>query len=65
MIAWESEMGLHQNDANKKTDDLFDNGRLDYLVVGNRCRLLDGRRTEGYIEEIHCDEGYFRWRITK
>ncbi len=57
-------MSSHQNDKNKKADTFYDHGKLDYLVVNNKCRLLDGRRTEGYIEEIFIEKACFRWRIS-
>ncbi|MHA1569477.1 MAG: hypothetical protein ACTSXZ_08395 [Alphaproteobacteria bacterium] len=34
------------------------------LVPGNRCRLLDGRRTPGVIEAVDEKSAMFRWRIT-
>ena len=57
-------MSIHQNDINKNPDILYENGSVDFLVKGNKCRFLDGRRTEGYIEEILLGTGCFRWRIT-
>jgi len=57
-------MGLHQNNENKQSDDMFVEGDYSYLVVNNECRLLDGRRTPGYIECIDLDSAMFTWRIT-
>jgi len=58
-------MSLHENDKNRQPDDLYEPGHLKHLVVGKTCRLLDGRRTEGYIEAVMIDQAIFRWRITK
>ncbi len=58
-------MGVHQFDENMKPDSEFISGDMSFLVEGNKCRLLDGRRTSGFIEKIFKDEGMFRWRITK
>lgn len=58
-------MSTHQNDLNKRPDSDFIDGEYSHLVIGNKCRLLDGRRTEGFIENILTDSGMFKWRITK
>ena len=58
-------MKIHQNDNNSNLDILYINGSVEFLVKGNICRYKDGRRTEGYIEEIFIDKGCFRWCITK
>lgn len=58
-------MSTHQNDLNKRPDSDFIKGEFSLLVEGNKCRLLDGRRTEGFVEKIHTDSGMFKWRITK
>lgn len=58
-------MGIHQYDKNMKPDSEFIPGDSVFLVEGNKCRLLDGRRTAGFVEKIFKDEGMFRWRITK
>lgn len=58
-------MSLHQYDKNIAPDYNYIDGDLIYLVEGNKCRLLDGRRTEGFIEKIFIESGIFRWRITK
>lgn len=48
-----------------RSDEEFLNGDLSFLVEGNYCRLLDGRRTTGFIEKYDNDSAMFRWRITK
>jgi len=58
-------MSLHQFDNNLKLDNEYLKGEIDFLIKNNKCRLLDGRRTEGYIENVFVDSGMFRWRITK
>lgn len=58
-------MAIHEFDENMKTDDYFVGGEYKYLVEGNNCRLLDGRRTTGFIESYFEDSAMFRWRITK
>ncbi len=57
-------MPVHQSDPNRAPDSAYVPGKLAYLVPGNRCRLLDGRRTPGVIESIDDAAGFFRWRIT-
>lgn len=57
-------MGIHQFNINALSDDEFVNGEVKYLVNKNQCRLLDGRRTPGYIEEYFEETAMFRWRIT-
>lgn len=42
----------------------YHQGTLHDLVVGNQCLLSDGRKTPGFIKEIHFDEGMFLWEIT-
>jgi len=44
-------MGIHESNANSLPDSDFVKGDIKYLVKENKCRLLDGRRTPGYIEE--------------
>lgn len=56
-------MSIHQQDTNKRNDSEFIQGNFSHLVKGNLCRLLDGRRTTGQIENIDCESGMFRWRI--
>jgi len=58
-------MSVHQYDKNMRSDEEFVKGEYCYLVPGNKCRLLDGRRTTGVIEEYFEESGMFRWRITK
>ncbi len=58
-------MSIHEFDKNKKPDSEFISGHIKYLVPENKCRLLDGRRTNGYIEKYFEDSAMFRWRITK
>lgn len=57
-------MTLHQFDENKKPDSEYFDGELAFLVPGNVCRLMDGRRTPGVIDEVFLESGMFRWRIT-
>ncbi len=56
-------MPIHQSDPNRRPDSDFMAGELVLLVEGNRCRLLDGRRTPGVIESVDDRTGFFRWRI--
>ncbi|MBN1859667.1 hypothetical protein JW848_10775 [Candidatus Bipolaricaulota bacterium] len=56
-------MPIHQSDPNRKPDSEFTPGELSLLAEGNRCRLLDGRRTPGVIERVDGRRGLFRWRI--
>ncbi|KOF56663.1 hypothetical protein AGR56_08020 [Clostridium sp. DMHC 10] len=56
-------MGIHQFNINSLSDDEFVNGEVKYIVKKNQCRLLDGRRTPGYIEDYFEDTAMFRWRI--
>ncbi len=58
-------MSLHHSDKNKEEDESYIEGSLELLMIGNECRYLDGRRTEGCIEEIFSERGCFRWRISK
>lgn len=58
-------MSTHEFDNQKRPDNEFINGNISFLVEGNRCRLLDGRRTNGFIENYDNDSAMFRWRITK
>src|SRR6056297_3031615 len=48
-----------------RPDNEFIKGDISFLVKGNKCRLLDGRRTTGYIEKYDEDSAMFRWKITK
>ncbi len=58
-------MSTHEQDKNMKPDEDFLEGKLSFLVKGNKCRFLDGRRTTGYIESFDDESAMFRWRITK
>lgn len=55
---------MHEQHLNKEADDLFIPGTLAHLVVGNEGRVLDGRRTPGYIEDYDAESAMFVWRIT-
>jgi len=57
-------MPIYQSDPKRLPDSEFLPGSVEYLVAGNVCRLLDGRRTPGVIEEVFHDSAMFRWRIT-
>ncbi|MGZ3768573.1 MAG: hypothetical protein ACXVCP_02415 [Bdellovibrio sp.] len=57
-------MKTHQFNKEMLPDELFEPGELRFLVIGNECRLLDKRRTPGFIKEIDLDAGFFRWEIT-
>jgi hypothetical protein len=57
-------MAVYDSNPNMQPDSEFIPGSLAYLVEGNVCRALDGRRTPGFIEEVFHDEAMFRWRIT-
>lgn len=57
-------MSIHQQDKKREPDSSFVPGSVGYLVPGNRCRLLDGRRTPGVIEAVFEESAMFRWRIT-
>lgn len=57
-------MSIHQQNDNREPDSNFIPGEFDLIVPGNRCRLLDGRRTPGIIEGYFEKSGIFRWRIT-
>jgi hypothetical protein len=55
---------IHQYDGNMTPDSDFMPGDIELLSVGNLCRLLDQRRTPGFIEKYFDDTAMFRWRIT-
>ncbi|MEG2289865.1 MAG: hypothetical protein RR891_04170 [Clostridium sp.] len=57
-------MGVHQFSTTALSDDEFVQGEIKHIVNSNQCRLLDGRRTPGYIEEYFEEIAMFRWRIT-
>jgi len=58
-------LSTHEYDNNMRPDSEFIKGNLSFLARENKCRLLDGRRTTGYIEKYFEDSAIFRWRITK
>ncbi len=58
-------MSIHQNDAKMLPDEEFIPGELGLLVEGNTGRLLDGRRTPGFVEKYFPVSAMFRWRIIK
>lgn len=58
-------MPVHESDDEMLPDEAFLPGSLKYLVPGNECRLLDGRRTPGVIERLDLQSAMFSWRITK
>ena len=58
-------MSIHQYDEKMRPDQEFISGDLSFLVEGNHGRLLDGRRTTGFIEKYDPASAIFRWRITK
>lgn len=51
-------------EVKKEPDDRFEPGTLAHLVPGNRGRVLDGRRTPGFVESYDPDSATFLWRIT-
>lgn len=55
---------MHEQHSIIEPDDNFDTGTLAHLVVGNEGRVLDGRRTPGYIEAYDAESAMFIWRIT-
>ena len=55
---------MHEQHNILEPDNIFDNGTLAHLVVGNEGRVLDGRRTPGFIEHYDKDSAMFIWRIT-
>ena len=57
-------MSIHQQHKHKRPDSEFAPGQLAYIVAGNSGRLLDGRRTPGYIESYDPTSAMFMWRIT-
>lgn len=56
-------VSIHQQHVGPLNDDDYCSGRLGLLVVGNRCRLLDGRRTPGTIEAMDLRTAMFTFRI--
>ncbi|NLM06089.1 MAG: hypothetical protein GX219_04115 [Tissierellia bacterium] len=57
-------MSIHQQDENKLSDKYFEVGNYSHLVSGNVGRVLDGRRTPGFIEKYDPESAMFIWRIT-
>ena len=57
-------MSIHKSNKNALPDSEFISGEIQFIVKGNICRLLDGRRTPGVIEDYFPESGMFRWRIT-
>ena len=55
---------MHQKHILQEPDEFFDSGTLAYLVAGNEGRVLDGRRTPGFIESYDEESAMFVWRIT-
>lgn len=55
---------MHEQHTNFEPDSNFESGTLAHLVVGNEGRVLDGRRTPGFIEHYDEDSAMFLWRIT-
>ena len=55
---------MHEQYSMMESDDNFETGTLAHLVVGNEGRVLDGRRTPGYIEQYDRESAMFIWRIT-
>jgi len=56
-------LSIYQYNKNKLPDREFFSGEIAFLVEGNRCRLLDGRRTPGVIGEYNDESAMFRWQI--
>jgi hypothetical protein len=56
-------MPIHESNPDRRPDSDFIPGELALLVPGNRCRLLDGRRTPGVIESCDHKSAVFVWRI--
>lgn len=57
-------MVLHQKNENKLPDSCYEKGTLNHIVAGNKGRVLDGRRTPGFIEKYDDESAMFIWRIT-
>jgi hypothetical protein len=57
-------MSIYQRDPNRKPDTEFEGGELRHLVVGNRGRLLDPRRTPVQIVDLDGRTGQFVVEIT-
>lgn len=48
----------------KEPDDRFETGSLAHLIPGNAGRVLDGRRTPGFVESYDPNSATFLWHIT-
>ena len=57
-------VGIYQKNDQRAPDTEFETGELAFLVVGNRCRALDTRRTPGIVEAVCLESATFKWRIT-
>jgi len=57
-------MCTHEQHIVMETDEHFETGTFAHLVIGNEGRVLDGRRTPGYIEQYDEQSAMFVWRIT-
>lgn len=55
---------MHEQHTIREPDEHFDIGTLAHLVIGNEGRVLDGRRTPGFIEHYDAESAMFIWRIT-
>ena len=55
---------MHEHHKMLESDDNFENGTLYHLVANNEGRVLDGRRTPGFIESYDEESEMFIWRIT-
>ena len=58
-----SVMQIYQSDPDAAPDSDFEPGTLDHLVVGNRGRLLDPRRTPVTIVGIRAEVGFCTMRV--
>ena len=55
---------MHEHHKIIESDDNFERGTLYHLVPNNEGRVLDGRRTPGFVESYNEDSEMFIWRIT-
>lgn len=55
---------MHQQHKKREPDTHFETGTLAHLTPGTEGRVLDGRRTPGFIEKFDSDSAMFIWRIT-
>ena len=55
---------MHEQHIIFEPDVNFETGTLAHLVAGNKGRVLDGRRTPGFIESYDEESAMFIWRIT-